>query len=127
MFAKGCSYEVFPSSYLGLPLGGKANTKSKWAESWKSAKRDLLLGKKACFLKKAKLTLIKTVLPSIPVYYFSLFMAPQSVIKHIEKAIRDFLWRDGDNGKKHNWVTWATGLRIMVGWAFVSLTSSIDA
>ncbi|RZC62740.1 hypothetical protein C5167_024488 [Papaver somniferum] len=31
-------------------------------------------------------------------------MAPQSVIKVIEKLIKDFLWNDVENWKKHHWV-----------------------
>lgn len=101
----GCSFEGFPVIYLGLPLGDKTNTISKWDKVLEICRVRLASWKRG-LSKAGKLTLIKSVLLSIPVYYFSLFMAPQFVIKQIEKSIRDFLWHDGDNGKKHYWVNW---------------------
>lgn len=52
------------------------------------------------------LTLVKSVIGSLPLYFFSLFKAPTSVIDYIEKLRRQFLW--GDNEVKHNinWVAW---------------------
>lgn len=43
---------------------------------------------------------------SIPIYYFSLFMCPQSIILQIEKAIRNFLQHASNSNKKHHWVGW---------------------
>ena len=41
-------------------------------------------------LKARRLTLIRSMLSEIPVYYLSLFWTPSSVCKNIEKYMKDF-------------------------------------
>ncbi|MFS8029189.1 putative reverse transcriptase zinc-binding domain-containing protein [Helianthus anomalus] len=53
-----------------------------------------------------RLTLIKSVLASLPVYYLSLYKAPVKVTKQIEKMMRNFLWAGSNNDKKMSWVAW---------------------
>lgn len=102
----GCSVAAFLSTYLGLPLGEKSLSCSKWDRIVELCKIRLASWKKGLLSKAGKLTLIRSVLLSIPVYYFSLFMCPNKVISKIEKIFRDFLWHDMDNRKKHHWVRW---------------------
>ena len=52
--------------------------------------------KKAFLSRGGRLTLIHSVLSSIPIFYLSLFKAPTGVIKAVEKVMRDFLWEGGD-------------------------------
>ena len=52
------------------------------------------------------MTLIKSTLSNILMYYLSLFQIPGRVVKRIEKIQRDFLWGGvGDEFKFHlvNW------------------------
>ncbi|XP_052622021.1 uncharacterized protein LOC128127534 [Lactuca sativa] len=53
-----------------------------------------------------RLTLSKAVLGSLPTFYFSLFVAPASVIKTLEKLRRNFLWGGAEESRKINWVKW---------------------
>lgn len=46
--------------------------------------------KKTLFKRDGKITLINSVLASLPVYYMSLFEMPVSCCKKIEKIMRDF-------------------------------------
>jgi hypothetical protein len=39
-----------------------------------------------------KITLIKSTLSNLPMYFMSLFSFPTSVANHIEKLQHDFLW-----------------------------------
>ena len=55
-----------------------------------------------------RLALIKSVLSNLPVYFISLFKCPISVINHIEKLQRDFLWQGRSGGKKFHLVDWAS-------------------
>lgn len=48
--------------------------------------------------KGGKLTLVQSVLMSLPIYFFSIRRAPSKTIKDIEKLIRDFVWGGSDNG-----------------------------
>lgn len=63
----GCAHETFPFYYLS---------------SWKA--KSLLIG--------GRLTLVKSVLGSLPIYYLSLFKAPASIINRLE-AIRCHFFR----------------------------------
>ncbi|PON92327.1 LOW QUALITY PROTEIN: hypothetical protein TorRG33x02_118320 [Trema orientale] len=53
-----------------------------------------------------KLTLIQSVLSSIPIYYLSLFKAPCRVIETIEKLMHDFLWEGEDLLGGEHLVAW---------------------
>lgn len=47
-----------------------------------------------------RVTLIKFVLSTIPLYYLSIFKMPLVVGKIIRRIYREFLWGDGCEGKK---------------------------
>ncbi|XP_026458914.1 uncharacterized protein LOC113359510 [Papaver somniferum] len=89
----GCSCDCFPTQYLGMPLGDKSNSTSKWDRIVEICKARLASWKRKTLSRDGKLSLIKSVLQSIPIYYFSLFMAPFKVIKSIEKK---WWWRLGN-------------------------------
>ena len=52
------------------------------------------------------ITLIKLTLSNQPVYYFSLFKCPVSVIKRLKRLQREFLWHGNSNQKKFHLVDW---------------------
>ena len=88
---------IWPTKYLGMPLGGNPCSGAFWEPALsKVAKR--LDGWKMTFLSKGgRLTLIEAVLSAIPTYYLCL---QSSITKELEKIIRTFLWKgaDGDGG-----------------------------
>ncbi|GJT88294.1 hypothetical protein Tco_1070011 [Tanacetum coccineum] len=54
-----------------------------------------------------RLTLLKSVLSSLPLYYFSLYKAPTSVLKIIESIRRQFFWGSIGDEKKMSWIKWS--------------------
>lgn len=59
---------------------------------------------KGCFSKDDCLTLIQSMLSSLPVYYLSLFRIPHCVAGEIERLMRIFLWEGYDRVKvDHFW------------------------
>ncbi|XP_062112656.1 uncharacterized protein LOC133823825 [Humulus lupulus] len=61
----------------------------------------------SAFLSRSgRLTLIQSVLSSIPMYYLSLFRIPKSVVGFIEKLMRDFLWEGADRSGADHLVSW---------------------
>lgn len=102
-----CKIGAIPFIYLGLPIGADARRKSTWQpvvdkirgrlSSWNSS--HLSLG--------GKIVLLKSVLYSLPVYYFSFFKAPEGVISDIERLFKRFLWGGGEESRKIHWVAWA--------------------
>lgn len=68
----GCKIGKFPSSYLGLPLG--SSFKSKMAlELVVESREEVGFVESPFALKKRRLTLIKSLLASMPNYLLSLF------------------------------------------------------
>ena len=56
------------------------------------------------------MTLIKSVLGSVPTYYLSLFKAPQGVLDVLERIRRKILWCSTDEKRKRHWVDWSNGV-----------------
>uniref|UniRef100_A0A803P465 Reverse transcriptase domain-containing protein n=1 Tax=Cannabis sativa TaxID=3483 RepID=A0A803P465_CANSA len=102
----GCEVGSWPLQYLGMPLGGSPRKWSFWEPVMdKCAKR--LDGWKCAFLSKGgRLTLIQSVLSSLPLYFLSLFKAPRSVTKALEKMMRDFLWEGSESSGGEHLVAW---------------------
>jgi hypothetical protein len=69
---------------------------TKCLNSWNS--RQLSFG--------GRITLINSVLTSLPLYYFSFFKAPCCVLKSLESIQRNFLWGSGPEQRKVCWVKW---------------------
>ena len=51
-----------------------------------------------------RLTLVKSVLGSLPLYYFSMFRVPLSVLNALESVRKKFFWGGLGEGKKMVWV-----------------------
>ena len=47
-----------------------------------------------------------SVLSNLPIYYFSLFKCPASIIKRIERRQREFLWYGNKPQKKYHLRDW---------------------
>nr|GEV72381.1 reverse transcriptase domain, reverse transcriptase zinc-binding domain protein [Tanacetum cinerariifolium] len=102
----GCSHDSIPFIYLGLPVGKRMNLCDRWdivinhfrerLSSWKA--NSLSIGR--------RLTLVKSILGSLPVFFLSLFIAPVKVI-NLLKAIRcRFFWGFKDSQRGIRWVKW---------------------
>ena len=68
----GCSVGSWPMSYLGLPLGDNPIRMGFWSPVVEKIGRRLEGWSKGCISRGGKLTLIHSVLESIPIYYLSL-------------------------------------------------------
>ncbi|GKV32332.1 hypothetical protein SLEP1_g40948 [Rubroshorea leprosula] len=64
--------------------------------SWKG--RHLSLG--------GRITLINSVLSSLPVFLMSVYLLPKGTIKAIDKIRKSFLWGGEGERKRINWVSW---------------------
>lgn len=53
-----------------------------------------------------RLTLIKAVLGSLPLYFLSMFHTPLKSIKELKEIRRTFLWGGFGDKRKINWVAW---------------------
>ncbi|XP_068486381.1 uncharacterized mitochondrial protein AtMg00310-like [Phaseolus vulgaris] len=55
-----------------------------------------------------RICLIKSVITALPLYYLSMFKAPESVCKSIINIQRRFLWGWGKEKRPISWVSWKT-------------------
>ena len=109
----GCSKAYFPISYLGLPLHFRKASYNDWVvaldkiiaklESWKTWY--LSLG--------GRLTLLNSVLSTIPTYYLSILHLPVRVEKEIDRIRRRFLWSSSaSESNGYSLVKWKNICRI---------------
>ena len=101
-----CKSESIPFTFLGLPVGANPRRRETWnpvihkvrsrLASWKG--RHLSIG--------GRVTLINSVLNSLPLYFFSFYKAPKVVIKELIMIQRDFLWGGKDGAHGMCWVAW---------------------
>ncbi|RVW55331.1 Transposon TX1 uncharacterized 149 kDa protein [Vitis vinifera] len=102
----GCRLGALPTVYLGLPLGAHHKTSSSWDGVEERMRRRLAQWKRQYISKGGRITLIKSTLASIPIYFLSLIRIPKSVTKRIEKIQRDFLWGGGRLERKAHLIKW---------------------
>ncbi|CAL1356871.1 unnamed protein product [Linum trigynum] len=87
-------------------LGAKSNDSSVW-DGIVERYQNRLSGRGSRNLSSgAKLFLINAVLSGSPTYLFSLFKAPKSVVKDLERYQRRFLWNGKSEGNKMALMDW---------------------
>ena len=104
----GCEVGSLPSTYLGLPLGAPHRALGVWDSIEDRFRRRLAIWKRQYISKGGRITLIRSALASLPVYFLSLFRMPKSVCLRLEKIQRDFLWGGGNLERKPHLVNWKT-------------------
>ncbi|KAJ9555882.1 hypothetical protein OSB04_010496 [Centaurea solstitialis] len=111
----GCGAGKLPLIYLGLPVGASMRSCSNWLPVVKKMKKKLAGWKAKLFSFGGRLTLTKSVLGSLSLYYFSLFRAPVSVLNLLERLRKSFFWGGGGGGSRDlgdrtrgcHWVKWS--------------------
>ncbi|XP_022042042.1 uncharacterized protein LOC110944703 [Helianthus annuus] len=87
-----CKPGNFPFVHLGVYVGSKMHKIDSWKAVFDVFESRLALWKASVLSIGGRVTLIKSVLESIPNYFLSLFKAPVGVVKGLEKITRKFLW-----------------------------------
>ena len=96
----GCGIGSLPTSYLGLPLGAKHKVVGVWDTVEERFRNKLASWKSQYISKGGRLTLIRSTLSCLPIYFLSLFKMSVSVDIRLEKIQREFLWGGGSLEKK---------------------------
>jgi hypothetical protein len=81
----GCRIGSLPMTYLGMPLGASFKSIFIWNGVIEKVERRLASWKKLYLSKGGRVTLIHSILSSIPTYYLSMFPIPVSVAKKLER------------------------------------------
>lgn len=81
----GDEIENLPTIYLGMPLGAKSKSKEIWNSVVEKCEKKLARWKRQYLSLGGRLTLIHSVLDSLPTYMMSLFPTPVGVISRLDK------------------------------------------
>ncbi|GAU19703.1 hypothetical protein TSUD_78280 [Trifolium subterraneum] len=101
-----CKTASVPFKFLGIPVGANPRRRETWNPILEALTKRLNSWTGHHLSYGGRVTLINSVLSSMPLYFFSFFKAPRCVIKDIEKIQRTFLWGGSLDEKKINWVKW---------------------
>ena len=96
----GCLHTRLPFTYLGFPLGDHMNRCSAWKPVVKKVENRLASWKAKLLSRAGRLTLIKSVLNSLPIYYMSMFKMPKAIALKIVKLQRRFFWGGMNSANK---------------------------
>ncbi|GKD67592.1 hypothetical protein Tco_1321682 [Tanacetum coccineum] len=102
----GCLILNTPFSYLGSKVGGSMSRVQPWKEVIDKVKSLLSKWKMKALSIGVRLTLLKSVLGSIPIFHMSIFRVPLSVL-HTLESIRSHFFNGHEVGSnKATWVKW---------------------
>nr|KAJ0194756.1 hypothetical protein LSAT_V11C700351060 [Lactuca sativa] len=86
-----CDPGAFPLNYLGAPIGKNMSLEHNWKPIVERVNKKLASWKANSLSSSGRLNLTNVVLGSLPLYYFSLFKAPKSILKNLEWSWKQFL------------------------------------
>nr|GEV07453.1 reverse transcriptase domain, reverse transcriptase zinc-binding domain protein [Tanacetum cinerariifolium] len=90
-----------------LPQGSNMNCVASWKVLIDRFKNKLSGWKASLLYIGGRLTLIKSVLGSLGIYYMSIFKAPGIVFKILESFRASFFWGSIEDKKKLAWIKWS--------------------
>ncbi|GJZ77033.1 RNA-directed DNA polymerase, eukaryota, reverse transcriptase zinc-binding domain protein [Tanacetum coccineum] len=119
----GCSVLHTPFKYLGIMVGENMSSIRAWDETVNKLKMSLSSWKLKTLSIGGRLTLLKSVLGSTPIYNMSLFKVPKAVLKSMESIRRNFFNVDFGAFLSRDQSLWAQVIHALHG----SNTSTLSA
>jgi hypothetical protein len=101
-----CGVDAIPFRFLGILVGANPRRKNNWSPILDSMKQRLCAWNGRHLSIGGRVTLINSVLSSLPLYFFSFYKALVCVIKEMVSIQRNFLWGGGMDSNKMCWVSW---------------------
>ncbi|GKC07647.1 RNA-directed DNA polymerase, eukaryota, reverse transcriptase zinc-binding domain protein, partial [Tanacetum coccineum] len=102
----GCLILKLPFSYLGSIVGDNMARQQAWGGIVDRVKKKLSNWKMKMLSIGGRLTLVKSVLGSLPIYNFSIFKVPKCVLNELEGIRRKFFNGHAQDSKKASWLNW---------------------
>ncbi|GJT34461.1 putative RNA-directed DNA polymerase, eukaryota, reverse transcriptase zinc-binding domain protein [Tanacetum coccineum] len=99
--ASGLKINIYKSNIYGIGL-----TRMRWKILIHHFRSRLSTWKASLLSIGGRLTLIKSVLGSLGIYYLSIFRAPESILNDLERIRSNFFLGGNQDGKKMAWVKW---------------------
>ena len=101
-----CKVGTIPFTYLGLPIGGNPSRIQVWDPVIEKISKKIATWKGRMLSIGGRITLIKSSLSNLPIYFMSIFPMPKGVIEKINKLIRQFLWCSSPEKKVLPFASW---------------------
>ncbi|GKV48452.1 hypothetical protein SLEP1_g55265 [Rubroshorea leprosula] len=101
-----CKAGDLPFKYLGTPVGGNHRRIAMWQPLVNSFKKKLASWKGQNLSLGGRITLLNSMLSSLPVYLMSAYKIPKGILFSLDKIRRNFLWGGMGERKKISWVNW---------------------
>nr|GEV81005.1 RNA-directed DNA polymerase, eukaryota, reverse transcriptase zinc-binding domain protein [Tanacetum cinerariifolium] len=102
----GCSILTAPFNYLGLKVGSNMSRITSWDDVISKVSLRLSKWKRKLLSIDGRLSLLKSVLTSIPLYHMSLFKVPIDVLNHLESIRQNFFYGVDGSDRKLAWIGW---------------------
>nr|GEV60564.1 RNA-directed DNA polymerase, eukaryota [Tanacetum cinerariifolium] len=101
-----CLILKLPFSYLGTQVGGTMSRVQAWNDVVDKVQTRLSKWKLNTLSIGGRLTLLKSVLGSIPLFHMSIFRVPLGVLRMLESTRSHFFNGHVPKSKKASWVKW---------------------
>ncbi|GJZ50150.1 RNA-directed DNA polymerase, eukaryota [Tanacetum coccineum] len=102
----GCAIMKTPFRYLGVLVGNNTLRCSAWTDTIHKLRSRLSKWKVKTLSVGGRLTLLKSVLGASPIYNLSIYKAPITVLKEMERIRSNFFKGSDSNDRKISWVSW---------------------
>ncbi|KAL8497179.1 hypothetical protein ACS0TY_020751 [Phlomoides rotata] len=95
----GCRVGSLPFSYLGIRVSSNHKRLSEWSFIIQKVKNRLRKWDHKKISLGGRITLLNSVLSSIPIYYLSFYLIPKTIMREITSIQSIFLWGGGGGGR----------------------------
>ena len=92
--------------YLGFFLKPNGYRKANWKWLVGKLEKRLILWSNKWLSRAGRLTLVKSVLEAIPIYWMSIAWIPKGVLDRIRQICFSFLWQGKNEVHSRSWVKW---------------------
>ena len=112
----GCNSDNFPIKYLGILIHYRKLSNNDWVRIQERFEQHLSSWKGRNLSTGGRLTLINSVLSSLPMYMMSFFEIPKGVRKKLDYFRSRFFWQSDENKENTVWQSevFCANLRIRV-------------
>ncbi|GLT28935.1 hypothetical protein SLA2020_038370 [Shorea laevis] len=101
-----CKSGSTPFTYLGMPIGNAMVRRKAWVPVIENFNKKLAVWKAKCLSIGGRVTLLRSVLSALPIYFMSVFKIPKIVLHELVCIQRNFLWGHKEGKSRLAWLSW---------------------
>ncbi|RDX61552.1 putative ribonuclease H protein, partial [Mucuna pruriens] len=112
-----CNMGETPFKFLGVPIGANPTRLDTWQPIIDLVRKILASWKVRYVSLGGRVVLINSVFSGLPLYFFSFFKTPKTVLYMLARMQRSFLWSGNEDSHKVAWVRWDKVYQPKCGWS----------